>query len=83
MPSPPTLNNTCYVSYGDKNAANNKTPTSEADVYEAKFTVTKKDGDNQPLEGAGFVIKNADGKYYVDSWHSCDGSGRNGRRRGL
>ena len=57
------LNNTCYVSYGDKNS-NNKTPTSEADVYEAKFTVTKKDGNGDPLEGAGFVIKNASGAYY-------------------
>lgn len=66
------LNNTCYVSYGDKNS-NNKTPTSEADVYEAKFTVTKHDGDGEPLEGAGFVIKNSENKYYkiedkVVSW---------------
>ena len=66
------LNNTCYVSYGDKNS-NNKTPESEADVYEAKFTVTKQDGSSQPLAGAGFVIKNSDGKYYkiankVVSW---------------
>lgn len=57
------LNNTCYVSYGDENS-NNKTPTSEADVYEAKFTVTKQDGDEKPLAGAGFVIKNNAGKYY-------------------
>ena len=66
------LNNTCYVSYGDANS-NNKTPESKADVYEAKFTVTKKDGENKPLENAGFVIKNAAGKYYkiegkVVSW---------------
>jgi fimbrial isopeptide formation D2 family protein/LPXTG-motif cell wall-anchored protein len=66
------LNNTCYVSYGDANS-NNKTPTSEADVYEAKFTVTKKDGKGEPLEGAGFVIKNSENKYYkiegkVVSW---------------
>jgi len=66
------LNNTCYVSYGDANS-NNKTPTSEADVYEAKFTVTKHNGNNEPLAGAGFVIKNAAGKYYkidnkVVSW---------------
>ena len=54
------LNNTCYVSYGDKNS-NNKTPTSEADVYEAKFTVTKKDGNDQPLANAGFVISRAAG----------------------
>ena len=57
------LNNTCYVSYGDANS-NNRTPVTEADVYEAKFTVTKKDGKNQPLEGAGFVIKDANDKYY-------------------
>jgi fimbrial isopeptide formation D2 family protein/LPXTG-motif cell wall-anchored protein len=57
------LNNTCYVSYGDSNS-NNKTPTSEADVYEAKFTVTKQDGEGAPLADAGFVIKNAAGKYY-------------------
>lgn len=57
------LNNTCYVSYGDANS-NNKTPTSEADVYEAKITVTKKDGNGDALPGAGFVLKNAAGKYY-------------------
>jgi len=66
------LNNTCYISYGDANS-NNKTPVSQADVYEAKFTVAKQDGDKKPLAGAGFVIKNAEGKYYkiagkVVSW---------------
>ena len=66
------LNNTCYVSYGDKNS-NNKTPTSEADVYEAKISVYKVDGSSAPLAGAGFVLKNAAGKYYkidgkVVSW---------------
>jgi len=58
------LNNTAYVSYGDSNG-NNRTPDTEADVYEAKFTVEKKDGDGYPLAGAGFVIKNAAGKYYT------------------
>ena len=57
------LNNKAYVSYGDSNS-NNRTPDTEADVYEAKFTVTKKDGGGQSLAGAGFVLKNADGKYY-------------------
>ena len=57
------LKNTAYLNYGDSNS-NNKTPISEADVYEAKFTVTKQDGNNQPLAGAGFVIKNSEGKYY-------------------
>lgn len=57
------LNNSAYVSYGDSNS-NNKTQTTEADVYEAKFTVTKKDGGGQSLAGAGFVLKNSAGKYY-------------------
>ena len=66
------LNNTCYISYGDKNSSN-KTPGSGADVYAAKITVTKKDGDGNPLPNAGFVLKNAAGKYYkidnnVVSW---------------
>lgn len=57
------LNNTAYVSYGDENT-DNRTPDSEADVYEAKFTVIKHDGNGQPLAGAGFVVKNSEGKYY-------------------
>ena len=56
------LNNTAYVSYGDKNG-NNHTPNSEADVYEAKFTVTKKDGEGKALANAGFVISNGTGYY--------------------
>ena len=55
--------NTAYVSYGDKKG-NNKTPVSETETYNAKFTITKHDGNEKPLEGAGFVIKNAEGKYY-------------------
>lgn len=54
--------NTATISYG-----NNSEFTSEpsvTEVYNAKFTVTKKDGNNQPLADAGFVIKNADNKYY-------------------
>ena len=42
----------------------NKSESDEVDVYNAKFTVTKQDDEEKPLEGAGFVIKNADGKYY-------------------
>ena len=52
--------NTAYVSYGD----NNRTLASETETYNAKFTITKKDDKDQALEGAGFVIKNAEGKYY-------------------
>lgn len=55
--------NTAYVSYGDKNGSNN-TPVSETETYNAIFTITKHDGEEKPLAGAGFVIKNADGKYY-------------------
>ena len=44
---------------------NNNTSTSETiKVYNAKFTVTKKDGEGKALAGAGFVIKNSDGAYY-------------------
>lgn len=56
-------NNTAYVSYGDENSQNH-TPTTGTKVYNAKFTVTKHDGNDQPLAGAGFVIKNSEGKYY-------------------
>ena len=67
-----TGKNTARVDYGDANS-NNHTPDSETNVYNAKFTVTKKDGNDQPLANAGFVIKNAAGKYYkvennVVSW---------------
>lgn len=80
--------NTATVSYGS-NGSVNTTPKSETDVYNAKFTVTKKDNKDAGLAGAGFVIKNADGKYYklennVVTWvddianateHTSDASG--------
>ena len=55
--------NTAWLEYGDTNSTN-KTPVKETEVYNAKFTVTKKDGDGKSLAGAGFVIKNSVGKYY-------------------
>ncbi|BAW16095.1 putative cell wall anchor protein [Streptococcus intermedius] len=55
--------NTASVSYGS-NGSVNKTPESKTEVYNAKITVTKNDDKNKPLEGAGFVLKNAAGKYY-------------------
>ena len=55
--------NTASVTYGDNNT-NNKTPDVPVNVYNAKLTVTKKDGSDNALAGAGFVIKNADDKYY-------------------
>lgn len=64
-------NNTATISYGDKSQYTSEPSVTQ--VYNAKFTVTKQDGDEEPLAGAGFVIKNADGKYYklannVVSW---------------
>lgn len=42
----------------------NTSESDEVEVYNAKFTVTKQDGDGRPLANAGFVIMNADDKYY-------------------
>ena len=63
--------NTATISYGNNSEFTSE--PSEVEIYNAKFTVTKQDGDGQPLSGAGFVIANADGKYYklannVVSW---------------
>lgn len=57
-----TGKNTAKVSYGHTPGIT--TVPSETVVYNAKFTVTKHDGNGQALAGAGFVIKNAEGKYY-------------------
>lgn len=54
--------NTATVSYG--NNYQYTTVPDNTEVYNAKFTVTKTDQDDKPLAGAGFVIKNKDGKYY-------------------
>ena len=53
--------NKATITYGENGGHDSD---HEVEVYNAKFTVTKKDGDGKALEGAGFVIKNADGKYY-------------------
>ena len=64
-------NNTATISYGNNSQYTSE--PSQAEVYNAKITVDKKDGENKPLAGAGFVLKNAEGKYYkiensVVSW---------------
>ena len=56
-------NNTATISYGNNSQYTSE--PSEAEVYNAKITVEKQDGDEQPLAGAGFVLKNADNKYYT------------------
>lgn len=62
-----TENNTCYLSYGHETAENH-TPEEKVEVYDATILVNKfykDDSDqNQPLAGAGFVLKNSEGKYY-------------------
>ena len=54
--------NTATISYGHDSQYTSK--PSEAEVYNAKISVIKNDDQKQPLAGAGFVLKNADGKYY-------------------
>ena len=60
-------NNTAYLSYGHT-GTENSTPEKEVEVYDATILVNKFYTDDQdqqqPLAGAGFVLKNADNKYY-------------------
>jgi len=61
-------NNTAKLSYGDSHGTN-YTPEQEVTVYDATILVNKYyedgDGNQQPLAGAGFVLKNSEGKYYA------------------
>ena len=50
----------------------NKSESDTINVYNAKISVNKVDGDNQPLAGAKFKLKNAENKYYAGS--SSDGT---------
>lgn len=43
----------------------NKTTEQTVDVYNAKLTVTKVNGDSEALTGAKFKLKNNEGKYYT------------------
>jgi fimbrial isopeptide formation D2 family protein/LPXTG-motif cell wall-anchored protein len=49
------------------NTENPLTDEDEVDVYSAKIIVKKVDGNNQPLEGAGFILKNANDEYYINT----------------
>ena len=55
--------NTAYLDYGHT-PGDNSTPKKETEVFSAKITVYKQDSESKPLAGAGFVLRNADGKYY-------------------
>lgn len=59
--------NTASLDYGDGHT----TETDTVNVYNAQISVLKNNGkntetteDDEPLAGAGFVLKNASGKYY-------------------
>ena len=54
--------NTAKISYGNED--NPLTNEETVKVYTAKISVVKQDGDNEPLAGAGFKLKNSEGKYY-------------------
>mgnify|MGYP004634190605 CR=1 FL=1 len=61
--------NTASLDYGHSTGTNS-TPTKETEVHNAKLTVTKVEPvegstmEYKPLAGAGFVLKNAAGKFY-------------------
>jgi len=57
--------NTARIEWG--NTENPLTNEDHVDVYSAKIIVKKVDGDNQALEGAGFILKNADNEYYINT----------------
>ncbi len=61
--------NTASLDYGHSTGINS-TPIKETEVHNAKLTVTKVEpiegstNEDKPLAGAGFVLKNAAGKFY-------------------
>ena len=64
--------NTAWLEYGHT-PGQNKTPKQETETYNATIQVIKEDGNGDALAGAGFVLKNAQNKYYkiengVVSW---------------
>lgn len=74
------IGNTAKVTYGDNNTS---TKESKTDTYNAEIGVIKYDGDKADkkyLGGAGFKLKNSDGKYYkltgtVISWVDSEADG--------
>lgn len=60
------LKNSAYLTYGS-NTPKAETAKVSTSVYNATYTVTKVDGANQPLTGAGFLLYkkgNGDKRYY-------------------
>lgn len=54
-------NNTATLGYGNSHT----TKSDSVNVYNAKFSVTKSDGDGKALEGAGFIVKSGDLFYKI------------------
>lgn len=54
--------NTAKISYGNED--NPLTNEETVKVYTAQLSVYKQDGNEEPLAGAGFKLKNSEGKYY-------------------
>lgn len=54
--------NTAVLEWGHKETRD--TSSDSAKVYTAQISITKEDNEHSALSGAGFVIKNADDKYY-------------------
>lgn len=63
--------NTAKVDYGH-NGKINSTPEKATETYNAKFTVTKTDGEGVALAGAGFVISKTEGSKTV--YYKKDGN---------
>lgn len=55
-------NNTATISFGTSSQYTSE--PSQVEVYNARLTVSKMDGQNEPLAGAGFIVMNSDGQYY-------------------
>ena len=74
------LENDAKVTYGDNNTS---TQESKTKTYNAEIAVVKYDGakaNNKFLGGAGFKLKNSEGKYYkltgtVVSWEDTEAAG--------
>ena len=54
--------NTAKLTWGHNNDSNYT--EDEAKVWTAEVQVNKETGEGEPLEGAGFVVKNSENKYY-------------------
>ena len=75
------LENDAYLTYGENHhTTHKKTETYNAEISVIKYDGSKTAAEPKYLEGAGFKLKNADGKYYhiegtVVSWVDTEAAG--------